>query len=148
MLNALMQKYNSVNAFGRMIGLELTVIAPGEVLYTMTITEDHLSNPLAAHGGAVAAMMDGVLGVAALSLSTESNRLVSTVEFKINYYGPVLLGDELKGHGKVVFEGNRIISSEGSIACTNRENVLLCKGLGTFNSYPASKNPLFAASAV
>lgn len=144
MFNSLMQKYNEVNAFGKLIGLELHIIRPGEIIYQMTITHDHLSNPLAAHGGAIAAMMDGVLGVAALSLSTESNHLVSTVEFKINYFGPVLLGDQLRGHGLVVFEGNKLICSEGNILCTNRSATLLCKGLGTFNVYPAAKNPLFS----
>ncbi len=139
-MNPILKKYNEINKFGLLIGLELKVIKPGKVEYRMHITEDHLSNPSAAHGGAVAAMMDGILGVSALSLAVEKDRLVSTVEFKINYYAPVKPGDKLVGVGEVVFEGNRLISSEGNIYCENNDMKLVCKGLGTFNAYPVAKN--------
>ena len=139
-MNPILKKYNQVNAFGKLLGLELNIIEPGHVEYRMEITEKHLSNPAAAHGGGIAAMMDGILGVAALSLAAEKKRLVSTVEFKINYYAPIKLGDKLIGVGKVVFEGNRLISSEGAIYCENENMNLVCKGLGTFNAYPVEKN--------
>ncbi|NEN22495.1 PaaI family thioesterase [Cryomorpha ignava] len=139
-MNEILKKYDKVNAFGALLGLELNVIEPGKVVYRMEITEKHLSNPAAAHGGAIASMMDGILGVSALSLATEKHRLVSTVEFKINYFAPIKLGDKLVGVGQVVFEGNRLISSEGTIYCENENMNVVCKGLGTFNSYPVEKN--------
>jgi uncharacterized protein (TIGR00369 family) len=142
-MHPILEKYHEVNAFGKLIGLELNVIKPGKVEYRMEITENHLSNPLAAHGGAVSALMDGILGVAALSLSVEHKKLVSTVEFKINYYAPIRKGDKLLGIGEVVFEGNRLLSCEGSIYRENGDEAILCKGLGTFNAYPAQKNELF-----
>jgi len=142
-MNPILKKYDQVNAFGKLIGLKLNVIEPGHVAYQMTITEDHLSNPFAAHGGAVSAMMDGILGVAALSDAVEHKKLVSTVEFKINYFAPVEKGDELIGEGKVVFKGNRLYYSEGKIYCTNKNGMIVCSGSGTFNSYPADKNDLF-----
>ncbi len=142
-MHPILKKYNEVNRFGNLLGLELTVLQPGEIEYRMRITDSHLSNPLAAHGGALAAMMDAVLGVAALSLSVEDQRLVSTVEFKINYYTPILPGDILVGYGKVVFAGRRLIGSEGTIYCENRDMQVASKGLGTFNAYPAEKNDLF-----
>lgn len=126
--------------------MTLKVIRPGEVEYHMLITENHLSNPLAAHGGAVSAMMDAILGVAALSLSVERNELVSTVEFKLNYYAPISLGDKLLGRGKVTYEGKRLIFSEGTIFSQNEDMKVVSKGLGTFNAYPISKNQLFEGS--
>ncbi len=143
-MNPILEKYNEVNAFGKLLGMQMKLITPGEVEYRMRIKHQHLSNPVAAHGGAVAAMMDAVLGVAALSLSVEERMLVSTVEFKINFYAPVKAGDMLVGKGKVVFAGNRLISSEGSIFCENKKMVLVCKGLGTFNTYPVAKHALFS----
>lgn|SRR5690554_4801413 len=137
-MHKLLKLYNKVNQFGRMMNMELEVVRPGEIIYTMPISEQHLSNPYAAHGGAVAALMDAVLGVAALSLAVENDNLVSTVEFKINYFRPVKPGDVLVGHGKVDFAGNRLISVSGEIEhAESRE--MLAKGNGTFNQYPAHK---------
>ena len=66
------------------------VLEPGKIIYTMKIKEKHMGTTVAAHGGIIAAFMDAILGVTALSLSCESNKLVSTVEFKMNYFSPVL----------------------------------------------------------
>lgn len=143
-LHPVLEKYNEVNTFGKVMGMQLEVITPGEIEYRMRVKHDHLSNPLAAHGGAVSALMDGVLGVAALSLAVEQNKLVSTVEFKINYFAPIKPGDMLVGRGKVVFAGNRLMSSEGTVICENRKGITVCKGLGTFNAYPVDRNSLFS----
>ena len=84
--------------------------------------------------------MDSVLGSAALSISLDSNALVSTVEFKINYFKPVYFGDKLIGKGKVDFEGKKLITSTGEIfRQEGDEEVLIAKAIGTFNKYPLNK---------
>ena len=133
------EHYISTNVFGKILGMDFKVISPGVVHYTIKITEDHLATSIAAHGGVIAALMDGVLGVAALSAVEKDNLAVSTIEFKINYLAPALLHDELLGIGKVEQQGKRLIVSSGDIICTNRNNVVIAKAIGTFNSYPAEK---------
>jgi uncharacterized protein (TIGR00369 family) len=118
--------------------MELTVVEPGHILYKMTVEKRHLATPTTIHGGMLAAMMDAVLGVAALSASATDENLVSTVEFKINYLSPALLGDVLIGEGKVDRKGNRIIITSGQIVAQNRKEVV-AKGMGTFNAYPKEK---------
>jgi uncharacterized protein (TIGR00369 family) len=137
-MNPILKAYCNVNNFGNGIGMQLEVISPGEIRYVMPIKDLHLSNPMAAHGGAVAALMDGTLGVAALSLAVESNLLVSTVELKINFFRPVQLGDVLTGNGKVIYNGKSLVHSSGEIR--NQDGVLVCSGSGTFNKYPVTKN--------
>ena len=78
--------YKKINLFAQENGMKLTVKTPGESLYSMTVLEKHLSSPNVCHGGVVAGFMDSVLGSAALSISFQSQALVSTVEFKINYF--------------------------------------------------------------
>lgn len=146
-MHPVLEKYDKVNTFGKLLGLKLNVIKPGEVEYRMEIKEEHLSNPMAAHGGAISAMMDAILGVAALSLAVEKDKLVSTVEFKLNYYAPLKLGDKLLGNGKVTFEGNRLISSEGAIYIENEDMKVASKGLGTFNAYPLAKNSMLESES-
>lgn len=135
----IIEQYIKDNHFGRILGMHFKIVEPGLVHYFLTINEDHLSTPRATHGGVIAAMMDGVLGVAALSKTVADNRIVSTVEFKINYLSPSLLGDELMGIGKIESQGKRIIVTSGEIICTNRGNIAVAKAIGTFNAYPLEK---------
>ena len=83
--------------------------------------------------------MDGIIGVAALYVSAENGNLVSTVEFKINYFSPVRLGDVLIGKGKVISAGNRIIVAEGNII-NEKTDKIVAKAMGTFNAYPYQKS--------
>ena len=132
--------YKRINRFAQENGMELTVKTSGESHYEMTVLEKHISSPNICHGGVVAGFMDSVLGSAALSIAFQSGALVSTVEFKINYFHPLYLGDKLIGRGKVDFEGKKLISSTGEIyKVTDNEEILVAKAIGTFNKYPLDK---------
>lgn len=135
----LINKYGETNHFGRLIGLELTIFGPGQIEYHLDIKKNLMATPKAAHGGVIAALMDSVLGVTALSAVFLDNNVVSTVEYKTNFFAPALLGDKLKATAKIEQLGKRLIVVSGDIVCLNRDNICLAKGLGTFNVYPAEK---------
>ena len=135
----LIEHYIAQNNFGKTLGMDFKIIEPGLVHYFITIKQEHLATPKAAHGGVISALMDGLLGVTALSVSAPENKIISTVEFKINFLAPALLNDELRGIGKVEQKGNRLIIVSGDIICTKRNNVVIAKAIGTFNAYPAEK---------
>ena len=137
-MEELLEIYDKVNMFGRENNLKLTIIKPGEITYEMTVIEKHLATPKVIHGGMIAAMMDGVIGVAALSLVASEGKLVSTVEFKINYFKPAYLGDILTGKGRVDNAGKSIISTSGEIY--NQKGEIIAKAMGTLNSYPFEKS--------
>jgi uncharacterized protein (TIGR00369 family) len=133
MANNLIELYNSTNHFGRFMDMDYTIVKPGEVYYKLKIKENFLATKEAAHGGALAAFMDAILGVASLSAVADEGKLVATIEFKINYLKPALLGDSLIGKGKVLQKGKRILITEGEIF--NQKNELIAKAIGTFTSY-------------
>lgn len=135
----LIDQYIAQNNFGNTLGMDFKVIEPGLVHYFITITEAHLATPKAAHGGVISALMDGLLGVTALSVSEKDKNIVSTVEFKINFLGPAFVGDILQGTGKVEQKGKRLIIVSGDIICPARNNAPIAKAMGTFNAYPAEK---------
>lgn len=136
---SLIEQYNNKNSFGKLLGMDFKIINPGLVHYYLTINQNHLATPLAAHGGAISALMDALLGVTALSSVEQDKKVVSTVEFKINFLSPALLNDELIGIGKVEQKGNRLIIVSGDILCPKRNNTVIAKAIGTFNSYQAQK---------
>ena len=139
-MEKLLEIYNQVNQFGIENGMKLTIVKPGEIIYEMEVLQKHLATPTTIHGGMIAAMMDGVIGVAALSLVAQEGRLVSTVEYKINYFKPAFSGDMLTGKGRVDNAGKRIIHTSGEIY--NQNNEIIAKAMGTFNAYPIEKSDI------
>lgn len=136
----LIRIYEKTNTFGNELGMKLTVISPGHISYALTITEKHLAVPKVAHGGVVAALIDGALGVAGLSLAAEENKVVSTVEFKVNYLQPARVGDALNCEAKVIHAGKRLLNIEAKVI--NQRNELIATSSGTFNKYPAEHSTL------
>jgi len=136
--------YNRINQYGQANGMTLTVPAAGHAEYRMVVQPEHLSSPGTAHGGVLAGLMDAALGAAALALAFTTGELVSTVEFKINYYRPVLLGDHLHAVAQVEHAGTSLVVSSATIYrrpadAPTAEAMAVARGLGTFNRYPASK---------
>lgn len=127
--------------FDEHLGMRLDVRSPGEVSYWLTVTENHLSMPGACHGGVVAAMMDAVLGLTALSRVFVEGKMCQTVEFKINYFATAMPGAKLEGRGEVEFIGSSLVVTTATIMDTHSERKI-AKGMGTFSLYPLHKNQL------
>lgn len=126
------------NLFDDHMGLKYTIIKPGEITYELTVAKKHLSSADACHGGVLAGMMDGVLGLTALTWCVQSGNLCATVEFKINYINPAKIGDTLIGKGNIDYTGSRLIVTNGSIN-QKKTGQLVAKGMGTFTQYPLKK---------
>ena len=135
----LIEEYIKNNHFGRLIGMDFQIIGDGIIDYHLKVDERHLATPGAAHGGVISALVDGALGVAGLSAVHMDAKVVSTVEYKINYLAPAFLGDHLQAKAKVESKGKRLMVISCDVFCTNRENKLVAKAIGTFNAYAAGK---------
>lgn len=133
----ILELYKKSNKYGDFLEMTLTVLQDGKSKYTMDIKEKHLATPIAAHGGVIAGMVDGTLGVAAMTIAGENGNVVSTVDLRVSYIKPVKLGDHLTSIGEVISAGKRLIFTEATV--TNQDGVIVAKANGTFNAYPASK---------
>lgn len=166
-MNSLIDKYIANNKFGESLGMHFNILSDGEIEYHLKITEQHLATPLSAHGGVISALADAALGVCALSGVYKENKVVSTVEFKINFLAPALVNDELIAHAKILQKGKRILIVECTIFSNHLphalreyprnegegeknppvdlakqntgEGKLIAKAIGTFNAYDATK---------
>jgi|SRR6476469_3311733 len=140
-ITSMVAVYNQINHYGRSNGMELTVPAPGEADYRMTVREEHLSSPNTCHGGVLSGLMDSALGAAALTLAFTTQEFVSTVEFKMNFLHAVHLHDTLVARGRVDHVGNKLIVSTCVIyrVVEGQDEVAVARGMGTFNRYPATK---------
>lgn len=131
----LLELFQKINNFDKHLNLELNNNSD-KLQYSLTIANEHLSSPKTSHGAVIAAMMDAVLGIEALSHAVSKGCLCSTVEFKINYLQPALLGDKLTGHAQIDFKGKSLVVTSATINCGEK---LVAKGQGTFNLYPFEK---------
>jgi len=129
--------YIAANRFGELLEMKFDIEAPGQIAYTMPVTEKHLATPIAVHGGATAALMDATMGVCALSQVIAENKVVSTIEMKISFLAPGQLGDLLTGTAKIIKTGRRILFVEGLIVNQNGKKIAVATG--TFNAYPMEK---------
>lgn len=134
----LLKTFNEKNGFGNAQGVSFKIHPDHSVHLTMKIRDDHLSSPGVAHGGAISAFMDSVLGVTALYHAFRLNKICSTVEFKINFIKPILLGEILSGRATIDYQGQSLMVVSGEIRDSNN-GALKAKGLGTFNLYPIEK---------
>ncbi|MCW3076523.1 MAG: hypothetical protein JWO32_1132 [Bacteroidetes bacterium] len=135
----LIEYYIQNNFYGKLLGMDFEIIEEGVVEYRMTIGQKHLATPYAAHGGVVSSLVDSALGVAGLSAVYKENKVVSTVEYKLNFLSPALPDDKLVARAKVEHKGKRLLIISCDVFCINRENKLIAKALGTFNAYDAAK---------
>ena len=111
--------YVAGNRFGELIGISFEI------------------KEIAAHGGLLAALMDGALGIAALSVVVDRQQIVATVEMNVKYLRPVLIGDQIVAKAEVVQAGKRLLFSEAKVF--NQKEELVAIGTGTFNAYPKEK---------
>jgi acyl-CoA thioesterase len=125
------------NRFGDLLGMDFEVEKKGHVLYKMTVKEEHLATPFAAHGGSVAALIDAALGVACLTEVCEDLKVVSTVNLTISYLIPALKDDVLTADAQVIKSGKRILFVEGKVG--NQKGELVATASATMNAYPVSK---------
>ena len=135
--HSIVQGYIKANRFGELLNMDFKMLGQGEIDYSMKITESHLATPLAAHGGAISALMDATMGVCALSQVLSEDKVVSTIEMKVSFVSPALLGDVLSGKAKIVKTGKRILFVEGEIV--NQNGKIISVATGTFNAYPSEK---------
>lgn len=131
MSKELIEQFSKICQFDKTLGLELYSTKPP--LYRLVIDERHTSRKGISHGGTIAAMMDAVLGISALACAMEKKMLCSTVESKINFLQPALVGDILEGKAEIDFVGKSLIVVSAYISVGPKK---LAKAQGTFNLYP------------
>ena len=97
-------------AFSRLLGTELTALAPGKVELQLVLKPEHLQQHGFAHGGVVSYLADNALTYAG---GTAMQVPVVTSEFKINYVRPAV--------------GERLIARASADAASKTQAVCRCE---------------------
>jgi uncharacterized protein (TIGR00369 family) len=113
----------------KLLGIRLTEVDEGRVVFTATVDESHYNGMGVAHGGFAATLLDSALGCAINTMMPPGRRF-TTLELKINLTRPLTKEvGPLRCEARVVHVGGRTATSEGRI--TDRNGKLYAHGTTT-----------------
>lgn len=109
-----LENYQHPDQFGKWLGYKLLKANTKNhsVEVGLKILKKHLSPAGRVHGGVISGLFDHACGAAVFTLLGPKD-LCATIELKVNYFKPVMLGDELKACVRVVFRGKSFCSLQG-----------------------------------
>lgn len=101
------------------LGLEVTELKEGKVIYTLKIIDKHCNMYGFVHGGTLASISDVAMGVSCITLG----KRVVTIDMNISYIRNTPVGSTLTAIGEVISNGRTIMRASGEIY--NGEQLLI-----------------------
>lgn len=105
-----------------------------DVVGILRLDPMHMGAPGIAHGGAVMALLDSVLGGRALLHAVPRGRATSTVEMKVNFMRPARLGQTLVARADIQSVGSSLMVITGTARDAATDDPVAF-AVGTFNLY-------------
>lgn len=108
-------------------GMQWFTTEPGATTGKIILTERQQGPPNYAHGGASAALLDEVMGMAVWS----AGHPVVAADLKVNFHKPVPLGEEIEVRGQitVVEEGGKVVHAVSEIRLADGQVAASGEGL-------------------
>jgi uncharacterized protein (TIGR00369 family) len=116
-------------AFLDLLRIKPVELASGLGRIEVTVSAQHLRNLGIMHGGMLATLLDSALGMAAGSLAS-ADQFVVTVQLNINFIRPAWEGEHLVATGEVQHAGQQTAVARGEVRTD--KGVLVGTGSGTY----------------
>jgi uncharacterized protein (TIGR00369 family) len=127
-LESLVRERLRNSAFASWMGITLVGIGDGESELRLDLEPHHLNPGGIVHGGVLATLLDGCIGLALRTkLGLDSEHV--TIDLNVHYLAPARAGS-LTGRGKAVRTGGRI--SYGEAQLFTDDGTLVARGAATF----------------
>lgn len=112
-------------AYYKLLGIELTLLAPGEAELTVQAGEKH-TNPMGkVHGGLIMSIADAAMGNAIRSLGITA----VTADCSVSFPGAAQLGDRVTAKGMVNKSGKNLVFAEAQVYANEK---MIGQSKGTF----------------
>jgi uncharacterized protein (TIGR00369 family) len=99
--------------FGKLLGIKLESIKPGEATLSLEIRDDFMQNNGVVHGGVIASLIDTSMAFSIIPLLGKDEK-TTTVDLTITYLRPLMSGT-IKATAKALREGGRIIVTSADV---------------------------------
>ena len=98
-----------------LVGMEITEVGEGRVVFTAVPQEFHYNPMGTVHGGITATLLDSAMGCAVQSL-LPAGIGYTTLEIKVNYLRPIIsTTGTVTCEGKVIHQGGRVATAEARV---------------------------------
>ena len=114
-LRAVMRKEVPAAPMALLVGIELTQVEPGRVVFETHAGEHHYNLGGVAHGGLACTMLDSALGCAVTSM-LPAGRSCATTDLHVRFIRPITLGSgKLRCEANVIHVGKTIGTAEARL---------------------------------
>jgi uncharacterized protein (TIGR00369 family) len=109
-----LDNYAHRDEFGKWLGYKALKIDKKKFKFKaeLVIRKDHLSPAGRVHGGVVSSFLDYACGGAVFTTLSKKD-FCSTVELKVNYFKPLMVGDHIQAATEVIFRGKKLCVAYG-----------------------------------
>ncbi len=114
------------------IGLTWWEQEDGTIVSDYVLTERQQGGNGMSHGGATAAVLDEVMGVAVW----RAGHPVATLKLEVEYRLPILVGSHVQVKGSIVDQIERVIRARGEIILDNGQGEIAAVGRAVFVEAP------------
>jgi uncharacterized protein (TIGR00369 family) len=121
--------------YNKFLGIRGDTLEPGRAVLRLPLREEFVGDPRrgSLHGGVIAALIDTAGGAAAWStLDAPLEDAVSTVDMRVDYLEPAVVGADLRAEAQVRRKGNRVCHVRVEVT---QAGALIAEGCAVYNIY-------------
>jgi len=117
--------------FNKLLGIRGEQVEAGHAILVLPVRPELVGDPSrpALHGGVLSTLIDTAGGAAAWS-ALAAGESVSTVDLRVDYLEPAVLGAPLRAEAHLIRKGNRVCHVK--VALT-QDGTLVAEGRGVYN---------------
>lgn len=119
------EKIRGISSFDRLLGTQVEAVSPGRAVVSLVVDQKHCNPMGSLHGGVLLTLADSAAG---LACSWEG--MSPTVEGKLSFLAPCIVGDRVWVEGKELHHGRTLRSCE--VRAWNQHDKLVAAGLFTY----------------
>jgi uncharacterized protein (TIGR00369 family) len=129
----------TLSPFNKLLGLRVELLEPGHAIVWLAPRAEFIGDPRrqTIHGGVLSALIDTAGGAAAWSTLLALEDAVSTVDLRVDYLEPAVLGEDLRAEARLRRKGNRVCHVQVEVT---QGGSAISTGVGVYNIYRGSRS--------
>ena len=128
----------TLSPFNKLLGFRVELLEAGHAIVWLTPRPEFVGDPRRAtlHGGVLSTLIDTAGGAAAWSTLELVEDAVSTVDLRVDYLEPAVVGDDVRAEARLRRKGNRVCHVQIEVT---QGGTAIATGVGVYNIYRGTR---------